>query len=180
MSDFYNEKNYKKEIDDIFQSILDNIYTNKTSFNSRINNTVSVMTDLQKIGSVNIVYLMDKKDIVIFKGEKCIYTSDSVEKTLVEEIITGVEIFYKHEINDVVNVFGMVFSRDEFEKKFGIKVDDIQKMSFGQKEMSDIDKIKKRNEVKFNIDDILDRISSVGIENLTLDERKFLDNYNNE
>ncbi len=180
LSDFYNEKNYKKEIDDIFQSILDNIYTNKTSFNSRINNTVSVMTDLQKIGSVNIVYLMDKKDIVIFKGEKCIYTSDSVEKTLVEEIITGVEIFYKHEINDVVNVFGMVFSRDEFEKKFGIKVDDIQKMSFGQKEMSDIDKIKKRNEVKFNIDDILDRISSVGIENLTLDERKFLDNYNNE
>ncbi len=80
----------------------------------------------------------------------------------------------------VFDVFGMVFSRDEFEKKFGIKVDDIQKMSFGQKEMSDIDKIKKRNEVKFNIDDILDRISSVGIENLTLDERKFLDNYNNE
>ena len=179
--DFYNEKNYKKEIDNIFQSILDNIYTNKTSFNSRINNTVSVMTELQEIGSVNIVYLMDRKDIAIFKGEKCIYTSDSAEKTLVDEIINGVEIFYKHEINDVVNVMGMVFSRDEFEKKFGVKVQDMKKGNFGLKEeMSDIDKIKKRNETKFDIDDILDRIGSVGIENLTPEERKFLDNYNNE
>ena len=179
--DIYNEKNYKKEIDNIFQSILDNIYTNKTSFNSRINNTVSVMTELSEIGSVNIVYLMDRKDIAVFKGDKCIYTSDSVEKKLVDEIISGVEIFYKHEINDVVNVMGMVFSRDEFEKKFGVKVEDMKKMSFGQKEeMSDIDKIKKRNEVKFDIDDILDRIGSVGIENLTPEERKFLDNYNNE
>jgi hypothetical protein len=179
--DVYNEKNYKKEIDNIFQSILDNIYTNKTSFNSRINNTVSVMTELSEIGSVNIVYLMDRKDIAVFKGDKCIYTSDSVEKKLVDEIISGVEIFYKHEINDVVNVMGMVFSRDEFEKKFGVKVEDMKKMSFGQKEeMSDIDKIKKRNEVKFDIDDILDRIGSVGIENLTPEERKFLDNYNNE
>jgi hypothetical protein len=180
--DIYNEKNYKKEIDNIFQSILDNIYTNKTSFNSRINNTVSVMTELNEIGSVNIVYLMDRKDIAVFKGDKCIYTSDSVEKKLVDEIISGVEIFYKHEINDVVNVMGMVFSRDEFEKKFGVKVEDIKKGNFGglKEEMSDIEKIKKRNSVKFNIDEILDRISSVGIENLTPEERTFLDNYNNE
>lgn len=179
--DVYNEKNYKKEINDIFQGILDNIYTHKTSFNSRINNTVSVMTELENLGSINIVYLMDRKDIALFKGDKCIYTSDSAEKELVEEIIMGVEIFYKHEINDVVNVMGMVFSRDEFEKKFGVKVDDIKKGKFGPKEeLSDVDKIKKRNEFKFNIDEILDRISSVGIENLTPEERNFLDNYNNE
>jgi hypothetical protein len=180
--DFYQERNYKKEINDIFQGILDNIYTHKTSFNSRINNTVSVMTELENLGSINIVYLMDRKDIAVFKGDKCIYTSDSAEKTLVEEIIMGVEIFYKHEINDVVNVMGMVFSRDEFEKKFGVKVDDIKKGNFGglREEMSDIEKIKKRNSIKFNIDEILDRISSVGIENLTPEERNFLDNYNNE
>jgi hypothetical protein len=180
--DVYQEKNYKKEINDIFQGILDNIYTHKTSFNSRINNTVSVMTELENLGSINIVYLMDRKDIAVFKGDKCIYTSDSAEKTLVEEIIMGVEIFYKHEINDVVNVMGMVFSRDEFEKKFGVKVEDIKKGNFRglKEEMSDIEKIKKRNSVKFNIDEILDRISSVGIENLTPEERNFLDNYNNE
>lgn len=179
--DFYQERNYKKEINDIFQGILDNIYTHKTSFNSRINNTVSVMTELESLGSINIVYMMDRKDIAVFKGDKCIYTSDSAEQTIVDEIIMGVEIFYKHEINDVVNVMGMVFSRDEFEKKFGVKVDDIKKGTFSPKEeLSDVEKIKKRNEVKFNIDEILDRISSVGIENLTPEERNFLDNYNNE
>lgn len=178
--DIYQEKNYKKEINDIFQGILDNIYTHKTSFNSRINNTVSVMTELDNLGSINIVYLMDRKDIAVFKGDKCIYTSDSAEKTLIDDIIMGVEIFYKHEINDVVNVMGMIFSREEFEKKFGLKVEDLKKGNFGLKEdMSDIEKIKKRNSVKFNIDEILDRISSVGIENLTPEERKFLDNYNN-
>ena len=179
--DLYQERNYKKEINDIFQGILDNIYTHKTSFNNRINNTVSVMTELENLGSINIVYLMDRKDIAVFKGDKCIYTSDSAEQSIVDEIIMGVEIFYKHEINDVVNVMGMVFSRDEFEKKFGVKVDDIKKGAFGPKdELSDVEKIKKRNEVKFNIDEILDRISSVGIENLTPEERNFLDNYNNE
>ena len=178
--DFYSDKSYKKEINNIFQGILDNIYTHKTSFNSRINNTVSVMTELDTLGSINIVYLIDRKDIAVFKGDKCIYTSDSAEQSIVDEIITGVETFYKKEINDVVNVMGMVFSRDEFEKKFGVKVEDINKSNFrGLKEMSDIEKIKKRNEVKFNIDEILDRINSVGIENLTTEERNFLDNYNN-
>ena len=141
------------------------------------------MTELNEIGMVNVVYLMDRHDIAIFKGDKCIYTSDTIDGTLVEEIIVGVEVFYKHQINDIVNVLGMVFSRDEFESKFKIKVEDIKKGMFGgmsKEEMSDIEKIKRQNDVKFNIDDILDRITSVGIENLTPEEKRFLDSYNNE
>lgn len=179
----YNDGKYRKEITDIFQSVLDNLYTNKTSFVSRINGTVTIMTELNNIGMVNVVYLMDRRDIAIFKGDKCIYTSDSIDKLLVDEIIVGLDIFYKHEINDVVNVMGMVFSRDEFESKFKIKVEDMKKGMFGgfpKEEMSDIEKIKRQNEVKFNIDDILDRITSVGIENLTPEEKRFLDSYNNE
>lgn len=181
--DGYNDGKYKKEITDIFQNVLDNLYTNKTSFISRINNTVTIMTELNEVGVVNVVYLMDRRDIAIFKGDKCIYTSDSIDKSVVDEIIVGVDVFYKHEINDVVNVMGMVFSRDEFENKFKIKVEDMKKGMFGgfpKEEMSDIEKIKRQNEIKFNIDDILDRITSVGIENLTPDEKRFLDSYNNE
>jgi hypothetical protein len=181
--DGYNDGKYKKEITDIFQNVLDNLYTNKTSFISRINNTVTIMTELNEVGVVNVVYLMDRRDIAIFKGDKCIYTSDSIDKSVVDEIIVGVDVFYKHEINDVVNVMGMVFSRDEFENKFKIKVEDMKKGMFGgfpKEEMSDIEKIKRQNEIKFNIDDILDRITSVGIENLTPEEKRFLDSYNNE
>jgi hypothetical protein len=181
--DGYNNGKFIKEITDIFQSVLDNLYTNKTSFVSRINGTVTIVTELDKIGMVNIVYLMDRRDIAIFKGDKCIYTSDSIDRSLVDEIIVGLDVFYKHEINDVVNIMGMVFSRDEFENKFKIKVEDMKKGMFGgfpKEEMSDIEKIKRQNEVKFNIDDILDRITSVGIENLTPEEKRFLDSYNNE
>jgi len=181
--DGYNDGKYKKEITDIFQNVLDNLYTNKTSFISRINNTVTIMTELNEVGVVNVVYLMDRRDIAIFKGDKCIYTSDSIDKSVVDEIIVGVDVFYKNEINDVVNVMGMVFSRDEFENKFKIKVEDMKKGMFGgfpKEEMSDIEKIKRQNEIKFNIDDILDRITSVGIENLTPEEKRFLDSYNNE
>lgn len=178
----YNDSKYRKEITSIFQNVLDNLYTNKTSFVSRINNTVTIMTELNE-GIVNVVYLMDRRDIAIFKGDKCIYTSDSIDKSLVDEIIVGLDVFYKREINDVVNVMGMVFSRDEFENKFKIKVEDMKKGMFGgfpKEEMSDIEKIKRQNEIKFNIDDILDRITSVGIENLTPEEKRFLDSYNNE
>lgn len=178
----YNDGKYRKKITDIFQNVLDNLYTNKTSFVSRINNTVTIMTELNE-GIVNVVYLMDRRDIAIFKGDKCIYTSDSIDRSLVDEIIAGLDVFYKHEINDVVNIMGMVFSRDEFENKFKIKVEDMKKGMFGgfpKEEMSDIEKIKRQNEVKFNIDDILDRITSVGIENLTPEEKRFLDSYNNE
>jgi hypothetical protein len=43
---------------------------------------------------------------------------------------------------------------------------------------SDIDRIIEENEYKFDIDSILDRISEVGIENLSPEEKKFLDNFN--
>ena len=59
----------------------------------------------------------------------------------------------------------------------GVKVDDFKNTSF-TKEVSDIDKIIKDNDVKFDINFILDRISAVGIDNLTKEEREFLNNYN--
>ena len=45
-------------------------------------------------------------------------------------------------------------------------------------ENSDIQNIIKKNNNKFNIDDILDKINRVGIENLTKEEKDFLNNYN--
>ena len=45
---------------------------------------------------------------------------------------------------------------------------------------NEIDKIKSENKKKFNLDDILDKISSSGIDSLTFEERVFLDNYSNE
>jgi hypothetical protein len=180
--DKYSISKYNEEVNNIFKNILDNIYNNRTQFQNRINNTVSITTSISSIGEINIIYLVDKRDIAIFKNERCIYTSDVVDKDVLDEMIVTIEIYYKSEMNDVVNLLGMVFSREDFEKKFKIKADDLKKTIFGGNnagEQSDIDKIVNNNKSKFNIDDILDRISSVGINNLTPEEKKFLDNYKN-
>ena len=85
---------------------------------------------------------------------------------------------FEDKINDVVEVLGFVFSREDFERTFKIKVEDLtnpEKMKMMDE--SDIDKIVRENDSKFSIDDILDKINKVGIDNLTEDEKKFLQNY---
>jgi hypothetical protein len=56
------------------------------------------------------------------------------------------------------------------------KVEDLKKGMYAPMEVYDIDE----DEIDFDIDYILDRISEVGIENLTPDEKEFLDNYNSK
>jgi hypothetical protein len=170
--DKISDDNTSKKVNLVYSRLLENIYSKKTFFTSRINNTVSLDTTIVDEGKVNIMYMMDKKDIAIFKNDKCIYTSDLVKTDILEEIITAIEIYHKDKIVDTVNMMGLIFSREEFEKKFNINVDGIKN---GTIEFYD----SQIDDVYFDIDYILDRISEVGIENLTPDEKEFLNNYNN-
>ena len=139
-------------------------------------------SNIESEGLLNIMYMMDKKDVAIFKSDKCIYTSELLDDKILDEVITAIDTYHNDKILDTVNMMGLIFSREDFEKKFNVKVEDLQKNMYGgvpNQEVSDIDRIKNENENKYNIDDILERITSVGIENLTSDEREFLDNYNN-
>lgn len=167
------------KVNGFYSKLLENIYSNKTIFVNRINNTVSIETLIDGEGKLNIMYMMDKKDIAIFRNDKCIYTSDLVNVDTLDEIVTMIDIYHKDKIMDIVNVMGFTFSREDFEKKFNIKVEDLKKSMYGgPMEMSDIDNIINENDSKFDIDYILDRINKVGIDNLTNDEKQFLKNYN--
>jgi hypothetical protein len=167
-----------KKVNDVYSNLLSNIYSDRTFFTSRINNTVSLETLIDGEGKVNIMYMMDKKDIAIFKNDKCIYTSDLVKSDLLDDIITAIDIYHKDKILDTVNMMGLIFSREEFEKKFNIRVEDLKRGMYAPMEVYDIDKMINEDEIDFDIDYILDRISEVGIENLTPDEKEFLNNYN--
>lgn len=169
-----------KKVNDVYSNLLNNVHGDKTIFTSRINNTVSLETLLDGEGKVNIMYMMDKKDIAIFKNDNCIYTSNLVKPDLLDEIITAIDIYHKSKIVDTVNMMGLIFSREEFEKKFNIRVEDMKKGMYAPMEVYDIDKMINEDEIDFDIDYILDRISEVGIENLTPDEKEFLDNYNSK
>jgi uncharacterized protein YneF (UPF0154 family) len=185
LSEFISNKKIQKQNDDIlkdrqnqFNEILTKLSTGKTRFKTRVNQTVYISVKLKDHGKVNLLYLMDKKDIAIFKEDKCLYTSDQVDQNLLIDIITSIENRHGWKIEDVVNVLGFVFYREDFEKSFGMKFDDISK-SLGMRPQSDseIDNIVNNNETKFDIDEVLDKIGKLGIEMLSEEEREFLDNY---
>lgn len=185
LAEFIGNKKIQKENDDILKDrqkqyieILTKLSTGKTRFKTRVNQTVYISVKLTDHGKVNIVYLMDKKDIAIFKEDKCLYTSDQVDQNLLSDIITSIEYRHGWKIEDVVNVLGFVFYREDFEKSFGMKFDDISK-SLGMRPQSEseIDNIVNNNETKFDIDEVLDKIGKLGIEMLSEEEREFLDNY---
>ena len=178
-------KNILKDNINQFIQILKNIKSDKTKFKSRVNNTIYIETNLSDYGDVGLVCLLDKKDsldlderapgfMAIFKDGKCIYTSNPIDSDLVNEISKEIELKHNKDINDVIDILGFVFSREDFEKSFNIK--EIRNVI--KKEESDIDEIVKKNKKRFNIDEILDKISKIGIDNLTEEEKQFLNNYN--
>lgn len=168
-----------------FKQILEKINTKRSRFKTRINNTVYIGVKLEDYGKVDVVYFLDKNEnqLNIFKADKLIMTSDLVSQDLISEIVNSINRVHYHRIVDVVEILGLVFYREEFEKSFGISVQELKQrtesmMKSMNDEQSDIDKIVNKNNRKLDIDDILDKINKVGIENLTEEEKEFLDNYN--
>ena len=166
-----------------FIELKKKVRNGKSKFKTRVNDMVYLSVSLVEHGEVDLIYLLDKDDIAIFQDTKCLYTSDGIDKSLVDEIISTIYKIYGKKINDVVEILGFVFYREEFENSFNIKVEDLKKSNLFSNlsnDMGEIEKIKTENKKRFNIDEILDKISSFGIASLTIEERLFLDNYSNE
>jgi len=171
------EKSRKSIIGNInnqFDEILRAIKIGRSKFKSRVNSTVYIESTLLEHGSVDIVYFIDKNDIAIFKDGRCIYTSHEVEKSKINNIVKEIIKRYKHEIENIVSILGMVFSKDEFERIFKIKFEDL---NISVNETSDIDRILEDNNNRYDIDEILDKISKGGISSLSPDEKKYLEDY---
>lgn len=163
-----------------FVNLHNNLENSKLVFRSRVNQTVILETNLVDIGLVSIVYLMDKEIVCIYKENKCCYTSENINKEYNEKIMNKIHEKYGNEINDVVDVLGVIISKSELEKnlkEFEKKYPNMDLSLLNNKsEMSDIEKIIEDNDKKLDIDTILDKINKVGIENLTKEELHFLKN----
>jgi hypothetical protein len=168
-----------------FKQILEKVNSKRSRFKTRINNTVYIGVKLEDYGRVDVIYFLDKKEnqLNIFKGDKLIMTSDSVSKNLLNEIVDSINKVHYHRIVDVVEILGLVFYREDFERSFGVSFQELKEKSMNMmksmsEDQSDIQKIINKNNTKLDIDDILDKINKVGIENLTEEEKEFLNNYN--
>ena len=159
-----------------FKEVLQNIKTGKSVFVSRLNQTVMLDTRLKDYSVVNIVYLMDKETVCIFKENKCIYTTDGVSKELKQKIVEEISSSYKDQIDDVVEVLGVTISREELETQMRNFEDSMKasQIKEAMQERGDIEKILEENEERMDVDSILDKISSKGMKSLSKEEIDFL------
>ncbi len=166
-----------------FKEVLSNLKKGKAVFVSRINHTVIVDTRISKLDVVNLVYLMDKGVLCIFKDNQCLYTTESVEVDLASELLMELNDKFNQQINDVVNIMGMTISKEEFQ----LKIEEMKKWNLNNpnalKDMDiesiqpdEIEEIKKDNKIKFDTDEILDKISKFGLKSLSEEEMNFLNN----
>lgn len=187
--DYHHIKETKRSrdaINNIFKKVLKDIKENRTSYINRLGDNISIKGSLDDVGIIEIIYISNKNDIALFSKDICIYTSGNVDRSIIDDIIDQINIKYRSKIDDIVIVMGIIYYKPEFEKKFNITVEEMKRRNQTMEEMkknlneqSDIDKIIQENKTKFDIDDILDKIASNGINNLTNDEKIFLKKYNN-
>jgi hypothetical protein len=178
-------KESKKVIDNIssqFKEVLSNLKKDEVVFVSRINHTVVIDTRISKLDVINIVYLMDKEIICIFKDNNCISTTENIDSGLKNEIVLEINKKFNDQINDVVQLMGLIISKEEFQTRLK-EIQDIIKnnpesMNIDLDEESNINEILNNNNIKFDVDQILDKISKHGIKSITPEEKNFLDNLN--
>lgn len=177
IKEHFKSKKLLKDMANQFEEILGNIKKGKAVFVSRVNHTVMLDTRLKDYNVVNVVYLMDKSIVCIFKENKCIYTSEKLDKRLSESLIENINEQYRSQINDVVEVLGVTISREELESKlkdFEKTHPNIDMTSLNRQEPTELEKIVEENEERFDVDDILDKINKVGMERITKEELEFL------
>jgi len=158
------DKKEKSKIEDIFIKILDN--TSKLKFGQRVHTYVQIKTE-----NYLLVYMMDKQELALFKGEEYIANSTQINPDISEKIIDFIKNKFDKEINDdVVEVGGYLVSQSY--------IDEVNSQYKTTYEYEIIDEeIEEEYEEYLNLDDILDKINISGINSLTNKEREFLNNY---
>jgi hypothetical protein len=175
------KKDKVDSINSVFSELLRSMLNGKVKYKNRMNQACYLLSELDEYGVVEVVYMIDKKEIGIFKEGKCIFTSDLVDREIINNISNFIESVFKREISDVINVFGLVLSKSEFERTFKIKFEDFEKFKESLFDTSNSEPISEETDQKYyDVDEILDKISTHGLDSLTSEERLFLDNYSNE
>ena len=181
----------KKENEQRYKQVLRRIRKGKSSFKTRVNNTVYISTTLHEIGEVDVILFLDTKKVAIFKDNKCLYTSDAIAEDLKKEIVTEIETKYAADIDDVVELLGNKISRSELEDKISevMKSNSIEsdledlssKLHDLRQYLTDAETVndEENTYTQEDIDAIFDKISKGGMNSITEEEKKILDDYSN-
>lgn len=180
-----SEKSKNDKDKRVFYEVLENLYKDKCRFKIRINNQVTISTQLEELGEIDIYYFIKEPKIALFKGENCIHTTTNMDRDIIDSIINFINQRYSNEIHDIVTFLGITYSKPEIEKMLGVNWEDFQKTMNKVISMTD-PTVSREHEIFgnqdseediYNVDDILDKIGRFGMKSLTNDEKRFLDEY---
>lgn len=163
------ESKLRKKYVNTYNEILKKLTSNEVSFTSRINNTVQLHTEIEDEGEIQIMYFLDRQDVSIFRDGDCLYTSNLIEKDLIEKILKTIWSKFSLQINDVVQLLNNTFDKRTFMVISGVNPNQTV-------DTSQIFNVP--DEDTYTLDDILDKINEVGYNNLTESEKEFLKNLN--
>lgn len=172
----YKISNDMKVIQDntnkVYTNLLINIKKGESKFGFRINNHVRIDTYLKDVGNVNIYFYTNKNNVVILQNESILYTSNSVDEKVINELLFLLKTKFSIEIADTVNFLGIIYSKKYFTETFNINI---------PLSINDKTKYEDSTEVhsSYNIDEILDKINIIGYDKLTVQEKEFLKKYSN-
>ena len=156
-----NDKN--KKVKDTFDKVFGNL--NEVSFNKRVNNYVYLDS-----GEITVLIDLKKNVIYLSRGDEFLTDSRHLDENLSNKLLKDISSHFYKEINDVLILGEYLFSRNlssiAFESHNSNEDNQDEDLEFE----SDFE------EVKFNVDMLLDKINSFGISSLTEEEIKFLKN----
>ncbi len=163
-------RKYEQSIENMFLLILSNF--DKLIFTKRINRYAYFIYE-----SWEIIYQLDDKSIHVFSKEnaeekivRCLATSNQLNgSSVIDKLLSNIDNSWGNDINNTIiidsNEVSINFVEEQRKKIQSTFIDPI------------LDKIEKENKISyFTVDEILDKINKVGYNNLTQEEKDFLNN----
>lgn len=171
----------KKDNEQKYKQVLRRIRNGKSTFKTRVNNSVYIKMNLHETGEVDIILFLDTKKVGIFQNNICLHTSDFINENLKNEIVKEIEDKYAVEIEDVVELLGNKISRTEIEDKISevMQSDEVNsKLEELRQHLYNVENIvEDYGYTQEDVDAIFDKINKGGIMSITDHEKKILDDY---
>lgn len=84
---FYENKKRVESLNKKFLNILNELESGRSKFKNRFNDNIYITIYLEEYGYVDVLYMLSKNDIALFKEDSCILTSSGVDKKIIKKNI---------------------------------------------------------------------------------------------
>lgn len=167
----------------IFMDVLDQIISEKTVFINRINNHVTLGMKIKVYGKITLFYDIDQRILAISKDDNVVLLSVTlydIFPDLIDNICDNIESRWRKQIEDVVDMNGIIVNKEYIENavKKNLEDEGLMGITFTISPEHNPSKVDHDTPgTQMTMDDILDKINTSGMESLTQEEKELLERY---